>query len=43
MHFEVMLRNRYKDEENLFGIIKGVPRITIKGLKGKGGSVRSLF
>jgi hypothetical protein len=39
-----MVRNRYKDEENHFGIIKGIPKLSIKGLKGKGGNnIQSLF
>jgi hypothetical protein len=40
----VLVRNRFKDEESLFGIFKSVPRAKIGGLKGHGGvHVKSLF
>jgi hypothetical protein len=38
-----MLRDRHKYEEYSFGTIKGIPKRSIPGLKGKGGSVKSLF
>lgn len=43
INFQKLLRDRHKKEEYSFGSLKGIPNKLIPGLKGKGGSVRSLF
>jgi hypothetical protein len=39
-----LVRNRFKDEETLYGIFKPVPSFNVDGLKGRGGPhTKSLF